>query len=131
LKQLLVKRSVRSANCLRALARVFAIQRSELRTFKNGPTKPIRDFFRNQHLLPENSLEAHNLLIFLGRIVYLRLTCGVVLDEVFKLGYPVGRQFPKLHTTSPDRYGTQKEFVSYFEIRNVFKRHLTQIKIGH
>jgi hypothetical protein len=55
----LVKRSVRIANCLRACARVFAIQWSQLRTFKNGPTKPITDSFRNRHLLPENSLEAY------------------------------------------------------------------------
>ena len=60
-QKFLVKRSVRIANCLRAWARVFAIQRSELRTFKNGPTKPVRDSFRNRHLLPENSLEAYSI----------------------------------------------------------------------
>ena len=67
------------------------------------------------------------LLFDIGRLVYLRLPCGVVLDEVFKLRHLVVRQLPKLQTTSPWRHRNERHF-SYLKIRNGFNRHLRQIK---
>jgi len=55
-------------------------------------------------------------------IVYLRLTCGVFLGEVFQLRYLIKSQLPKFHTTSPCCCKTVSDFVSYFEIRNGSKR---------
>ena len=51
----------------------------------------------------------------IGRLFYLRLPCGVVLDEVFKLRHLVVRQLPKLQTTSPWRHRNERHF-SYLKI---------------